>query len=218
MCDTLVSITDDGVLFAKNSDRDRTSPRSSNGIPLRTIRPAQSSPAHGSRSLSTATPEPCCCHDRGGCGGAEMGANEAGVVIGNEAVFTRGRSEADPGLLGMDLLRLALERADSAHEAVGCIVELLETYGQGGSCSYEHPGFTYDNSFIVADPNGAVVLETAGRSHATEQVGAPGRSISNGLTIEGFARAHADRLRGRVAQCDIRRAHRGRRPFRKHRR
>lgn len=206
MCDTLVSITDDGVLFAKNSDRDP------NESQILEWHPAADHPA-GSELACTWITIPQHRHTRAvllsrpwWMWGAEMGANEAGVVIGNEAVFTRGRSEADPGLLGMDLLRLALERADSANEAVGCIVELLETYGQGGSCSYEHPGFTYDNSFIVADPNGAVVLETAGRSHATEQVDAPGRSISNGLTIEGFARAHADRLRGRVAQCDIRRA------------
>ena len=46
--------------------------------------------------------------------GAEMGANAHGVVIGNEAVFTRVPHEKQPGLIGMDLLRLGLERADTA--------------------------------------------------------------------------------------------------------
>jgi len=133
-----------------------------------------------------------------------MGANDAAVVIGNEAVFTD-QHESEPGLLGMDLLRLALERSTNVAEAVATIVELLERHGQGGSCSRMHPGFSYDNSFLIADPDGAVVLETAGRSWVTEPVDGPGRSISNGLTIEPFATAHADRLRGRVAQCDLRR-------------
>jgi dipeptidase len=142
--------------------------------------------------------------------GAEMGANEHGVAIGNEAVFTRAlalrlRPEPD-GLLGMDLLRLALERATTASEAVGVIVELLERHGQGGSCSHEHPRFRYHNSFLVADPHGAIVLETAGRSWATEEVRGAGRSISNGLTIDRFARAHRDPLRSAVVGCDARRA------------
>lgn len=205
MCDTLVSITDEGVLFAKNSDRDPNEPQVLEWHP---------GGDHQVGSDVTCTwitiPQQPRTHAvvlsrPWWMWGAEMGANEAGVVIGNEAVFTRNRSEKEPGLLGMDLLRLALERASSAHEAVGCIVELLETHGQGGSCSYEHRGFTYDNSFMVADPDGAIVLETAGRSHATEQVNQRGRSISNGLTIAGFARAHADPLRGMVAQCALRR-------------
>ena len=105
--------------------------------------------------------------------GAEIGANERGVVIGNEAVFTRRarpkRQRDVSPLLGMDLLRLGLERAASRREAVEVIVGLLETHGQGGSCSHEHPGFSYDNSYIVADPEGATVLETAGRHWAVEE-------------------------------------------------
>lgn len=39
--------------------------------------------------------------------GAEMGANASGVVIGNEAVWTRlnGPSDCNEKLLGMDLVR-----------------------------------------------------------------------------------------------------------------
>lgn len=206
MCDTLVSLTNDGVLFAKNSDRD---PNESQVLEWH---PAADHRA-GTELACTWITIPQQRHTNAvvlsrpwWMWGAEIGANEAGVVIGNEAVFTRDRSEVEPGLLGMDMLRLALERTSSAHSAVGCIIDLLETHGQGGSYSFEHPGFTYDNSFIVADPNGAFVLETAGRAHATEQVNGRGRSISNGLTIPGFAEAHADRLRGRVAQCSTRRA------------
>ena len=93
----------------------------------------------------------------------------------------------------MDLVRLALERASTAEDAVSVIVELLEHHGQGGPCSYERPHFTYDNSFLVADASGAFVLETAGRQWASEPVRGPGRSISNGLTIASFAKAHLTR-------------------------
>ena len=137
--------------------------------------------------------------------GAEIGANEHGVVIGNEAVFTDQRY-AKSGLTGMDLLRLALERAASAGDAVAVITELLEQHGQGGGCGHERRGFTYHNSFIVADTAGAYVLETAGKLWAAEKVESGGRSISNGLTIEPFAHQHSDRLKSAVARCRVRQA------------
>ena len=210
MCDTMVSLTPDGVVFAKNSDRDANEAQV-----LRWYAGAE----HASGSLRCTwsdIPQVARTHavllsQPWWMWGAEMGANEHGVVIGNEAVFTRGakdardRSASSP-LLGMDLVRLGLERATSAHEAVGVIVALLEEHGQGGSCSHEHPRFTYDSSFIVADPDGAVVLETAGRRWVAEDVTGPGRSISNGLTIRDFAARHADPVRGRVAACASRRA------------
>jgi dipeptidase len=136
--------------------------------------------------------------------GAEMGANEKGVVIGNEAVFTT-EPQGDAALLGMDLLRLALERSSDAHGAVGIIVDLLERHGQGGPCSFERPDFTYHNSFLVADRTGAIVLETAGNKWASEEVRSGVRSISNGLTIPGFAQKYSKRVRSTVAACAMRR-------------
>jgi len=205
VCDTMVTVTDGGVLFAKNSDRDP------NEAQVLEWYPAQDH-ADGERLRCTWVDIAQVPHTHTlvlsrpwWMWGAEMGANEHGVVIGNEAVFTDEPDEG-PGLLGMDLLRLALERASTATDAAGVIVDLLERHGQGGPCSHERPGFTYHNSFLVADPNGAVVVETAGRRSATEEVRHGARSISNGLTIAGFADAHAKWFRGRVAACALRRS------------
>ena len=124
--------------------------------------------------------------------GAEIGANDAGVVIGNEAVFTN-QPYAAEGLTGMDLLRLGLERGGSAEEAVQVITSLLETHGQGGGCGYEDRGFTYHNSFIIADHRGAWHLETAGRRWAASAVSGS-CSISNALRLDGFSARHAEPL------------------------
>lgn len=185
MCDTLIALSnstaDGSVLFAKNSDREPNEPHEV------VILPAADYPP-GTAVHCTYIDIPQVAHTYATLlarpvwiWGAEMGANEHGVVIGNEAVFTRVPYEKGPGLTGMDLLRLALERADSAHAALEIITGLLAVHGQGGNCGFAHP-FYYHNSFLIGDPHEAWVLETAGREWAAERV-RDVRSISNGITI-----------------------------------
>jgi len=112
--------------------------------------------------------------------GGEIGVNEHGVAVGNEAVFSTIGSESD-GVVLIDLLRLILERAATRHEAVDLVADMLAEFGQGGNCELRGNSH-FDGSFIVSDKTGAVVLETAGREWAAREIKGFG-SISNGYTI-----------------------------------
>lgn len=121
--------------------------------------------------------------------GVEHGVNEAAVAIGNATVFTTLDPRGTPlGLTGMDLVRLALERATSATEAVGVITDLIDAHGQGGS-GHRDADRPYWSSFLLADPHRAWVLETSGREWAAEEV-VGARAISNRTTIGSFDAAH----------------------------
>lgn len=101
--------------------------------------------------------------------GFEMGYNEKGLMIGNEAQGSKNAAEEDTGLLGLDLLRLALERADSAREGIRVITELLARYGQNANASALKDR-RYENSYLLADPREVWLLETAGRQWAAAQI------------------------------------------------
>lgn len=181
MCDTMVFREPRGTWFAKNSDREpdeyqciEAHPRSaSTPEEQRTtyIKVAVPSPRH-----STIIGRPYWMW------GAEMGANEHGVAIGNEAVFTRLIDPRARSLLGMDLVRLSLQQAADADTALETITHYLEVYGQGGPAGYHDKRFCYDNSFLIADPQSAWILETAGRFWAARKV-EQFAAISNDLTI-----------------------------------
>jgi secernin len=185
MCDTFVVLSDatkDGsVLFGKNSDREPNEAQCVVTLPYANY-------SAGEMVACTYIRIPQVLHTHAvllskpfWMWGAEMGSNSSGVTIGNEAVFTRVPYEKEGGLTGMDLLRLALERARSADEGLKVITSLLEEHGQGGNCGFAHP-FYYHNSFLIADPRGAWILETVGRQWAAVKVKESG-AISNHLTI-----------------------------------
>ena len=185
MCDTIVATsgaTADGtVLFGKNSDREPNEAHHVISIPAEDHSP-------GSQVSCTYINIPQVAHTNAlllakpfWMWGAEMGANEHGVAIGNEAVFTKEPYEKGKSLTGMDLLRLALERASTASDALDVITGLMAEYGQGGNCGFRHKLF-YHNSFLIADPDEAWVLETAGRHWAAKKVSGI-YAISNGITI-----------------------------------
>lgn len=204
MCDTLAIVTADGVLFAKNSDRDANEAQCLEWHPRQTHAAGAPLDCTWITIPQVPTTHAVLISRPYWMWGVEMGTNEWGLTIGNEAVFTN-QPCAVRGLTGMDLVRLALERAASAAAAVDVITGLLAAHGQGGGCGHEHRGFTYHNSFLIADPHGAVVLETAGEHWATEEV-VGARNISNALSIRGFAQAHTDRLRTHVAAAAAREA------------
>lgn len=194
-CDTSVVLgaaTSDGsVIFAKNSDRNPNECQ-----PLSHYPRQQHGPGALVQCQYLAIPEVEQTWETIGSRphwlwGFETGVNEWGVAIGNEAVMTREPYD-DLSLIGMDLVRLGLERSTTADEALAVITDLIERYGQGGSC--EAAFFrTYHNSFIIADPTSAWILETAGHHWAAERV-TDRAAISNLLTIPGHGDRSSDGL------------------------
>lgn len=185
MCDTMVALpaaTRSGAtIFAKNSDRERNE-----GQPVEWHTRASHPPGAMLRATWIAIPQAAETHAvllsrPFWCWGAEIGANEHGLVVGNEAVRATIPPSREKALIGMDLVRLALERAATAAEGVAVLTGLLERHGQGGDCGHLVESF-YDNAFMLADAREAFVVETIGRMWAVERV-AGFRAISNALSI-----------------------------------
>ena len=185
-CDTMVALgnaTQNGqTIFAKNSDR-----------PARECQPLelherQTHAADARTQCQFVTlPEAEVTYRHVGsrpfwCWGYEQGFNEHQVVIGNEALHSHLPTASEPKLIGMELLRLGLERGKTAAEAVDVMTGLIAEYGQG-KFDNDADVRTYDNGYIVADPHEAYVIETAGHDWVVKKVdGALG--ISNVYSVE----------------------------------
>ncbi|WP_227777023.1 C69 family dipeptidase [Haladaptatus pallidirubidus] len=216
-CDNAVALSDvtssGNLIFGKNSDRpafecqpivygDAKSPPSDATLQLTNC--ILSQPSETYATLGSAPYW---------CWGYELGINEHHVVIGNEAVFTKpwkaaldAADHGEPpkkGILGMEYVRLGLERATTAEGAVDVISNLLEEYGQFGS-AVAGEGLedgTYDNSYLIADPNEAWILETAGRRWAAKRISTGSDSISNELSIRhSWTRGSDDLIANAIAQ------------------
>ena len=192
MCDTMVLRNDARIVFGKNSDRDPGEPQliqycsGSEGLaqashPERLVKYDTRQFLHlQEASREYDSPFKALISRPSWMWGAEMGVNERGVAIGNEAVFSTSPVQKD-GLLGMDILRLVLHNAESGHQAVQLIVDLIKRFGQGGDASYKGH-LSYHNSFLIQDRSEAFVLETAGTSWAMKKTN-PSASISNVYTL-----------------------------------
>ena len=168
MCDTIAvhgSLTENGKnILMKNSDR-----------PLGECQPLVFFPGENGKYAVLGS-KPYWIH------GFEMGANEKGLFIGNEAEGSRCPAETEEGMLGMDMLRYALEHAASCREAIRVLTGLLSEHGQNANASRLFDR-RYENSYILCDKKEIWVMETAGREWAAREI-RDYTAVSNCYTIE----------------------------------
>jgi hypothetical protein len=191
MCDCLVALppaTASGrTLFAKNSDRPPSEMQVVERVPPRCEATTKATHIEidgpGKETIAFVGSRPTWMW------GVEHGVNAAGVAAGNATIYTTLDPRGVPdGLTGMDLVRLALERAPTASEAVDLIGVLLRRHGQGGT-GHDGVDRPYWSSFLVADPRQAFVIETSGSEFAVEPV-LRTRTTSNRTTIPSFDAEH----------------------------
>jgi secernin len=198
MCDTIVAVSNatatGQVLFGKNSDRAWNEAQyleyrpGARHAPGTRVRMTHVDIAQVNNTYAVLLSKPYWIW------GAEMGTNEHGLTIGNEALFSHVPASKEPGVIGMDYVRLALERAKGVDEAIAIITSLLGERGQSGDCG----SIAYHNSYLIADPSGAAVLETVDR----EWVVASAKNtyaVSNALTIGREYEDHSKSLAARAS-------------------
>lgn len=163
-CDTMVVFGDSTVsgntMFAKNSDRPAHEAQ-----PLELNARAQHSPGMDAGCQFVRVPQ----IDTTWRHGYEHGLNEHQVSIGNEYLPAIMEASPELRLIGMELVRLGLERGATAREAVYVITSHVEEFGQG-SFSNDADVYTYNNSYIVADPLEAFVIEAVGHDWAVKEL------------------------------------------------
>ncbi len=172
MCDTIVALpeatADGAMLLAKNADTEVNEAQQILRLPARDYGPGTALRiSHRTVPQARHTHEVILDRSFWSWGG-EIGCNEHGVAIGNEAAFSN-QAEAKDGVIILDLLRLGLERGATAREAVEVIGAHVAEYGQGGNVQMMG-NFRFDSGFLVADRGEAWVVNCAGRHWAARRV------------------------------------------------
>lgn len=107
-----------------------------------------------------------------GVWGAESGSNEKSVCAG--LTFSEGHP-IDGKLSATDLLRLGLERAGSASEAIDVITSLSVKYGSEGKDTKA--------AYVICDPREAWLLNIVGCFWAAQKITSNSLALSAGLSV-----------------------------------
>ncbi|MEM6765713.1 MAG: C69 family dipeptidase [Bacteroidota bacterium] len=171
------------MILGKNSDREPNEAQEIVRIPAKVH---QASLAH---TTFTTVPQVANTYEMILCKpfhvwGAEMGVNEHQLTVANTQVYTKvSISKNRQELTGPDLVRLALERCKRSFDALELLIALIEAHGQDAFDGYTRKGEYHHNSFVMADPEEAYLLETAGREWVATKLW-DFYTISNALSIE----------------------------------
>ena len=115
--------------------------------------------------------------------------NEHSLIIGETTYGGRPELEDSTGRMDYgSLIYITLQRARTAREAIGVIAELADTYGYASS----------GESFSIADPNEAWIMELIGKGCKLDK---KGRNTRKGIVWvarripDGYVSAHANQAR-----------------------
>ncbi|HYV34513.1 MAG TPA: carcinine hydrolase/isopenicillin-N N-acyltransferase family protein, partial [Gemmataceae bacterium] len=103
-----------------------------------------------------------------GAWGYLHGVNEHGLAVGCSNWNSRVKC-SKPGLLGPELVRLVLERAHSAAQALDVLTDLIVRHGQGNFPGNPEEDAA-DHVFLLADSHEAFAVEAADNAWAAQEI------------------------------------------------
>jgi secernin len=156
------------TLFGANSHRPANEAQKLRLVPARTYAPDETLQTRFVRLPQIRQTCTVLAAQPWGMWGYLQGINDHRVVVACADWQSRVRRQ-QPGLLGPDLVRLTLERARSAGQALDVLTDLIGRHGQGRFAGSPE-GDTGDHVFLLADAVEAFAVEAAGPSWAAQEL------------------------------------------------